>query len=105
MHEFRLELAKQVQKVPSPDSSCDSPNTNYIVGNRRIRARAAIQAVTKKEARKRPKKKLVLEVSNNNDDDSTNNKCETSHPELAGGTMDSRVWLMYGIHLGNNRIQ
>ena len=44
-------------------------NRNYIVGKGPISARAAIQAVAKKEARKRPKKKLVLEVSSNEDSD------------------------------------
>jgi len=33
MHEFRLGLAEQLQKVPSPDLSLDSPNTN---GYRRL---------------------------------------------------------------------
>jgi hypothetical protein len=28
MHEFRLELAEQVQKATSPDSSRNSPNTS-----------------------------------------------------------------------------
>jgi hypothetical protein len=58
-------------------------NRNYIVSKGLISTRAAIQAVAKKEAWKRPKKELVLEVSND-DNDYTNNKYETLHPELAG---------------------
>ena len=47
-------------------------------------ARAAIQAVAEKEARKHPKKKLVLEVSDNEDNNDTDNEYETLHPELEG---------------------
>jgi len=60
-------------------------NRNYIVGKGPISARAAIQAVAEKEARKRPKKKLMLEVSEDEDeDDGIDNEYESLHPELAG---------------------
>jgi hypothetical protein len=53
------------------------------VGKGPISARAAIQAVTKKEARKRPQKKPVLEVdSGSDDDDVAGTEHETLHPEL-----------------------
>ena len=57
-------------------------NRNYIISKGPISARAAIQAVAKKEARKRPKEKLVVEVSS--DDSNTDNEYKTLHPELAG---------------------
>jgi len=60
-------------------------NRNYIVGKGPISARAAIQAVAEKEARKRPKKKLILEVSNDEDgseDNGIGDEYETLHPEL-----------------------
>jgi hypothetical protein len=58
-------------------------NRNYIVGKGPITARAAIQAVDEKEARKRPKKKLLVQVSSDDDTD-TDNEYETLHPELVG---------------------
>jgi DDE superfamily endonuclease len=58
-------------------------NRNYIVGKGPISAKAAIQAVAEKEARKRPKKKLVVEVSDNDEDDDEP-VYEPLHPELVG---------------------
>src|SRR5450755_898970 len=59
-------------------------NRNYIVCKGLISAKAAIQAVAEKEARKQPKKKLILKVSNDEDssDDRISNEYETLHPEL-----------------------
>jgi hypothetical protein len=59
-------------------------NRNYIVGKGPISARAAIQAIAEKEARKRPKKKLVVEVSDDDDDDDDDPTYEPLHPELVG---------------------
>jgi hypothetical protein len=63
------------------------PPPSYIVGKGPISARAAIQAVAEKEARKRLKKKLVLEVGSDDDsdsDDGNKNEYGTLHPELVG---------------------
>jgi hypothetical protein len=52
-------------------------NQNYIVRKGPISARAVIQAVAKKEARKRPKKqKVMIPVSSDEDSDSSSDDDE-----------------------------
>jgi hypothetical protein len=61
-------------------------NQNYIVRKGLISARAAIQAVAEKEARKRPKKqKAMIPVGSNEDSNSgsDNDEYNSLHPELA----------------------
>ena len=66
-----------------------STNRNYIVGKGLMSARAAIQAVAEKEARKRPKKqKLAILVSSDEDSDYSNDsepdtEYNSLYPELA----------------------
>jgi hypothetical protein len=69
-------------------------NQNYIVRKGLISARAAIQAVAEKEARKRPKKqKVMIPVSSNDDSDSGSDDDEYNslHPELANWIVDSQI--------------